>query len=1111
MTRARTFTRISMHCAESGQLNLTAKQCLLLYKEVYIMAEYLEDKDTMMLVCNQLALLFKKLQLYNEALHYQKLHLSFATETKNKAAQAEAFHNLGKVYVLVQKYQDAIECYGKAKDIAMEIGDKNVEGVSCGNMGSLYHMLGRHSDAINSFKQSLSVALETRNTLYQKNLYYNMASAYLAMENLPQVVHCYTEWLKFSTAADDHRKADVYESLGIAYQALGNFEQGIKYLEMMLEMAKKLQDPRTAQDAYGRIGYLYFSHGKFPEAIEYYRKKLDLASRLHDKDTEAEASHDLSMVYESQGNYAMAIQLNERAIAIAVAAGNESIEALAIGSLGSVYQKQGEYHKAIKYHGRSAQIFTNLNSEKGQARAYNNLGVAYKSLGNFYEAIKYYTKSLELCAKIGDKMGEENAHGNLGTAYELLGQYNEAITHAKKCQEIARQIPDKSAEGRAAGNIGTCLMKLGKSEEAVRYFEECLNIAREVKDRQNEGTAFGYLGKCKTNLEQHKEAIEMLDKQIAIAEGIVDKDQLATAYCNKGEAYRLLNDHEQAIAYFEKSLGFAKETENKNVEASSYRSLGRLYGTLPLLNEGNHGEPEKREQCFAKSIHYLKESLRCSEWQFDHLQEQDHLKISILDTFIKEYNFLTAVLLFNKRYEEALLVSERGRARALNDLLVSKYNINRDNDSAREPISFDAIENTASGSPVLFYSLLSSLQMCIAAWVIGSGDSSSNSTLLLEIDKAGISDMIDSTYSALNVREIRCEDRSAPSEDIQEQQHHSLEKSDTLDQTEKLLLSSCEKLLKRCIPDEDMYDKDNPDPLESLSKVLISPMQHLLTQDEIVVIPDGDLFTVPFAALRDTSTGKFLSETKRIRLAPSITSLKAIQECPEDYHCKKGALIIGNPKVGEVMFRGKRKDIHDLPCAEEEAKMIGHLLDVQPLIGSQATKEAIKQHLQEGVAVIHFAAHGTTDGEIFLTPTTNCHGDLPSEEDYILTMKEVQESGVRPQLVILSCCHSGRGEIKAEGVVGMSRAFLAAGARAVVASLWAIADEATMVFMEQFYTYLNQGESASKSLQQAMNDMRETTRYSDEQFWAPFFLIGDDVTLKSLHSVTHNDGTKSAA
>jgi CHAT domain-containing protein len=224
--------------------------------------------------------------------------------------------------------------------------------------------------------------------------------------------------------------------------------------------------------------------------------------------------------------------------------------------------------------------------------------------------------------------------------------------------------------------------------------------------------------------------------------------------------------------------------------------------------------------------------------------------------------------------------------------------------------------------------------------------------------------------------------------------------------------------------------------------------------------------------------------------------LKVLQESSADHHCKTGALVIGNPHVGDVVFRGKASHFNNLPCAEKEAEMIGKLLGVKPFIGPQATKDAIRENLQEGVAVIHFAGHGTTEGEIALTPSVT--SGIPEEHDYILTIKEVQESGIRPQLVVLSCCHSGRGEIKAEGVIGMSRAFLAAGARAVVASLWAIDDEATMIFMEKFYSYLIGGESASASLQKAMKGMREIEQYNEPRYWAPFFLIGDDVTIRNF-------------
>ncbi|KAK3747839.1 hypothetical protein QZH41_015981, partial [Actinostola sp. cb2023] len=136
----------------------------------------------------------------------------------------------------------------------------------------------------------------------------------------------------------------------------------------------------------------------------------------------------------------------------------------------------------------------------------------------------------------------------------------------------------------------------------------------------------------------------------------------------------------------------------------------------------------------------------------------------------------------------------------------------------------------------------------------------------------------------------------------------------------------------------------------------------------------------------------------------------------------------------------------------------------------------------------------TPNGQIALAPGISAQSKaIPEEEDYILTMKEVQEIRVRAQLVVLSCCHSGRGEIRAEGVVGMSRAFLAAGARAVVASLWAIDDYVTLEFMASFYKFLRYGDSASLSLKNAMEELRGNRRYSEPKYWAPFFLIGDDI------------------
>ena len=265
-----------------------------------------------------------------------------------------------------------------------------------------------------------------------------------------------------------------------------------------------------------------------------------------------------------------------------------------------------------------------------------------------------------------------------------------------------------------------------------------------------------------------------------------------------------------------------------------------------------------------------------------------------------------------------------------------------------------------------------------------------------------------------------------------------------------------------------------------------------------MIIPDGQLYKVPFAALRDPDTGQYLSETKRIRFAPSLMTLKLLQEYPVDFQSQTGALIIGDPSVGKVMFNGNEIDVPPLQNALIEADAIAKILHVTALTRDDATKPAVLERLQHGVSVIHISAHGILEkATIALAPSREIRATkIPDEEDYMLTMAEVQKAQVRSQLVVLSCCHSGRGEIRAEGVVGMCRAFLASGARAVVASLWAISDQATLEFMTYFYNYLKEGKSASTSLQLTMDDMRKSKRFSEPKYWAPFFLMGDDVTIK---------------
>ena len=290
--------------------------------------------------------------------------------------------------------------------------------------------------------------------------------------------------------------------------------------------------------------------------------------------------------------------------------------------------------------------------------------------------------------------------------------------------------------------------------------------------------------------------------------------------------------------------------------------------------------------------------------------------------------------------------------------------------------------------------------------------------------------------------------------------------------------------------DESQY----PEPL-SLSQcyeMIIAPVADLLDEREIIIVPDRVFYKVPFATLKDGNDA-YLSETFRIRIVPSLTTLKLIQDSSADYHSHTSALIVGEPAVSNVYYKGSLEKLCPLPGARKEAEMIGRLLGAQPLLGEQATKQTVLQSMQS-VSLIHFAAHGNAErGEIALAPPLFCNG-TPQEDDHLLSMAEISRVRLRAKLVVLSCCHSARGQIRSEGVVGIARAFLGSGARSVLVSLWAIQDEATEQLMSRFYEHLVRGESASESLHQAMKWMR-ANGFPEVGQWAPFMLIGDNVTF----------------
>ena len=446
------------------------------------------------------------------------------------------------------------------------------------------------------------------------------------------------------------------------------------------------------------------------------------------------------------------------------------------------------------------------------------------------------------------------------------------------------------------------------------------------------------------------------------------------------------------------------------------------------------------------------------------LQEKDEWKISFRDQ-LNTYSYLWSVQLRQSKTKEALSTAERGRAQALADLMESQYGAKSSPSASKEQI--ERITNISSliSSPTTF---LAEAFGSVFFWVLQRDQEWQCVSKKFGYTLKGITDK---AYEQIHAtKPAKCEDRSLDDPDNE----------------------PIEDLSDRST-DEKEFTSSQPggDALSELYDVTIAPISHLIEDEELIIVPDGSSFLIPYAALLDQNS-RYLSERLRIRLAPSLTTLRLLLECPEERHSTAGALLVGDPWIETVRIKGER--IKQLPGAEEEVKKIGEILNVEPLTGKNATKEQVLSRLN-AVSLVHIAAHGSAEkGEILLSPNLGS-SKRPKEKDYLLTMTDVLNAKLEAKLVVLSCCHSGRGKIKAEGVVGIARAFLGAGARSVVASLWAIDDNATLAFMRHFYKHLVKGQSASKSLHEAMKIMRESKEFSAVRNWAPFMLIGDDVTL----------------
>ncbi|AFY85206.1 CHAT domain-containing tetratricopeptide repeat protein [Oscillatoria acuminata] len=1006
-----------------------------------------------------------------DALQFWKQALVIYQQIGDKAGEGGTLLNLGTVYSDLGEYAQAEQFYQQSLLISRQLGNTVGEGKTLLGLGLVYTSLGDRAQAEQYYRQSLEISRQIGNTAGEVISLFGLGNVYHSLGEDAQAEQFYRQSLLISRQLGE-KAAEGFSlfGLGNVYNSLGEYAQAEQYYRQSLEIFRQLGDKGREGSTLGKLGNVYYSLGEYAQAEQYYRQSLEISQQLGDKGNEGSTLNNLGTVYNSLGEYAQAEQYYRQSLEISQQLGDKGNEGSTLNNLGTVYTSLGEYAQAEQYYRQSLEIFRQVGDKREEGITLRNLGNVYNSLGEYAQAEQYYRQSLEIFRQVGDKVGEGSALLGLGLLYENLGQYAQSEQSRRQSLEILQQLGDKVGESTALLSLGSVYGSQGEYAQAEQYYRQSLEISRQLGDKVGESNtieALDGLGSVYNSLGEYAQAEQYYRQSLEISRKLGDKREQGRTLHNLGTVYDSLREYAQAEQYYRQSLEISRQLGEKAGEGISLLGLGNVYNSL--------GEYAQAEQYYRQSIE-VREQLRPGL--------TDEQKISLFEQQKSTYELLQTVLIAQNKPDAALEISEKGRARAFVELLAERLSDNREIPVTVTPPNLRDIQQIAAAqqATIVQYSYIredftfGNLERFgeseLYIWVIKpTGEMTFRRTDLKPLWQEQDSSL------AKAIADARCFDNLACLNNIMVSQ--SREETTEVRSGGGLFNYQAQDEQARPVSQQENRE------LKQLYQLLIEPIADLLPtnpSERVIFVPHNALFLVPFPALQD-ARGQYLIEKHTILTAPSIQVLGLTRDQKQAQTVvNSDILVVGNPTMPVV----GTEQLRALPGSEQEAREIGQLLNVTPLIGSMATKATVVQQMQSS-RIIHLATHGSFDPNI---PLDSWLALTPSgSDDGLLTAAEIFGLNLNAELVVLSACDTGRGKITGDGVIGLSRSFISAGVPSVLVSLWKVPDDSTSLLMREFYQLWEESGDKGQALRQAM--LTTMQQYPNPVNWAAFTLMGE--------------------
>ncbi len=908
------------------------------------------------------------------------------------------------------------------------------------------------------------------------------------------------------------------------------------------------EHPQTAL-VYHNFGILNYFKAKYDKSLEYLFKEAGIYRNNLNKDRKSLASNHLwvGVDYLDKGELDMAMEFTSKCIEILKERPEENKPDLAeaYGQMASVCVSKSEFEKALEYYLISLAMYKEAIGEKNNsvANSYNNLGNVYGLLSQYDKALESYLKCLELKSELitEQNIGMATLYENIGYAYSDQKDYDNALEYTLKGLKIESDLL-----GEKHVNVGYCYINLGNVYKEKHNYDKALDcylksrgILSQLFDKKQQGVVYAdyNIASAYTYLSDNYKALLYYQKGIAsflptfndtvnvctipkfsentnwylLLEGLQGKALILadTAKTLKGITLTTLGRQQVALQHYEACNTLIDLARRKMSKLSDKMALGKEASGIyegavgTCLNLATSAQPLEAARYKQMAFYYSEKNK--SAVLLEALAGQEAQKYAgIPDSLLQaEHKLQTDIAFYNKQLADPDNIDSLKAETYRNRL----FNSNSSYDSLivvfeKKYPKYHELKYNVNTASVKDVKRLIDKKTAMLSYFVG--DSSITAYTI--------------TKNSYNVV------RTKTPED--------------LEKTIELFRYSLTRASGQSGFDFKKY-------ANKLYEILI-PRELDKNIGNLVIVPDGVLATIPFEALLTSET----ADTIPLKDLPYLLKKYSISYCssatlfaetfPEkkrnplevsslndwiayapvfDDENAKGTSLASRALIHELnkinkdstltrgLMMGSGDVVPPLPGSENEVKSIFNEFDKQNLkttieLKGNASEKSIKSGGLENYKFIHFATHGFVNSEkpelsgLLLAQVADSTNE---QNDGILYSGEIYNLKLNADLVVLSACETGLGKIKkGEGIIGLTRALLYAGAKNLMVSLWQVSDQSTSDLMISFYKNLlsNKSERLTKSiryapfLQQAKLKMIGEAKFAHPYYWSPFILIG---------------------